>query len=339
MSSSVFGAATRKEKKKTFSLARSLALALSLTEYDDSGRPLPPRRPNTRRRRDDREQGAPREAQQHGDRPVGELQRQRGLRGDRGGGLPLDRGRALHGKVDEEGVEEDRDQIVERRRRDDQRRDALRGAEPSLLQVKHQLDDDRGPDGLEDEPESVGQQPGHAEDGVGDGSGDDGLDDARDQQQAHRRGARAPEDFPVQFQSRPQEDHRERPLPDLGLPRGRQRGRQPGDRDVRHGDAGEQHAQQRVQAREGDQGAAGLCREPDDEDRPHLASREHRGAEEEVAGCFVCVCVWRGGEGGERSGRGGKGGREEEERRRGRRTRSETPSSFGRGRRRTRQPK
>ena len=134
MSSSVFGAATRKEKKKTFSLARSLslslslALALSLTEYDDSGRPLPPRRPNTRRRRDDREQGAPREAQQHGDRPVGELQRQRGLRGDRGGGLPLDRGRALHGKVDEEGVEEDRDQIVERRRRDDQRRDALRGA-------------------------------------------------------------------------------------------------------------------------------------------------------------------------------------------------------------------
>ena len=57
-----------------------------------------------------------------------------------------------------------------------------------------------------------------------------------------------------------------------------------------------------MEAREGDQGAAGLGSEPDDEYGPDLAPREHRAAEEEVAGC--CFFGGGGGGGGEKVGEG-----------------------------------
>ena len=181
-----------------------------LTEHDDGGRPLPPGRPHARRRRDDREQRAAGKAEEHRDGPVGELHRQRRGGGGaiiRSGGFPCDdRGRPLHGKVDEERVEEDRDQVVERRGGDDERRDALGDAEPSLLQVKHQLDHDGGAHGLEDEPQRVRQQPGHAEDRVRDGARDQGLDDPGDEQQAESGGPGAAEDCPVELEPRPEEN-------------------------------------------------------------------------------------------------------------------------------------
>lgn len=206
----------------SFSPSHSLSLTHTnnqLTEHDDGGRPLPPRRPHARRRRDEREQRAAGEAEEHRDGPVGELKRQRGrggtLSGGRSSSLPGDGRRPLHGKVDEEGIKKDGDQVVERRRGDDERRDALGRSEAALLQVKHQLDHNRRPDGLEDEAQGISQKPRHAEDSVGDGPGDESLDDPGHEQQAQRCGPGAAEDCPVELEARPQENDRQSSLPDL----------------------------------------------------------------------------------------------------------------------------